>query len=164
MLTFLKHTCMLFFFYSFANFILSMFLTGTEKKVVLATEVVEINFHICNFWHGYHRFTCLTSSNSNFIFPVFRYTTSPHLFSGDAEEAFIRVRDKVCSIFTGLSYMNLLVLLIQSIIVLLVQPFLHIIRPSFDCFNFNLVDYSSITQNGNSRNQNILSFAHFSLY
>jgi inositol-phosphate phosphatase/L-galactose 1-phosphate phosphatase/histidinol-phosphatase len=28
-----------------------------------------------------------------------RYTTSPHLFEGDAEDAFIRVREKVCTIF-----------------------------------------------------------------
>lgn len=40
---------------------------------------------------GWHLF-----SFSYFIFPLYRYTTSPHLFSGDAEEAFIRVRSKVC--------------------------------------------------------------------
>lgn len=28
----------------------------------------------------------------------FRYTTSPHLFSGEAEVAFARVRSKVCSL------------------------------------------------------------------
>ena len=38
-------------------------------------------------------------SQFHFIFSLPRYTTSPHLFSGDAEEAFIRVRDKVCCIF-----------------------------------------------------------------
>lgn len=34
----------------------------------------------------------------------FRYTTSPHLFSGDAEVAFARVRSKVCPVFSCYSF------------------------------------------------------------
>nr|ADD09612.1 inositol monophosphatase [Trifolium repens] len=40
-------------------------------------------------------FTTLIGIKFHFICSPFRYTTSPHLFNGDAEEAFIRVRDKV---------------------------------------------------------------------
>ena len=36
---------------------------------------------------------------NNHCFACIRYTTSPHLFEGDAEDAFIHVRDKVRTMF-----------------------------------------------------------------
>ena len=44
-----------------------------------------------------HLFTVLKNSlqYNNSLFCFGRYTTSPHLFEGDAEDAFIRVRNKV---------------------------------------------------------------------
>lgn len=39
---------------------------------------------------------CLSFHFCSLSLSLFRYTTSPHLFSGHAKDAFARVRDKVC--------------------------------------------------------------------
>lgn len=106
----------------------------TVKSVPVCSPYIRRNILSCANLHKwadmslwkFSFFNCLSVTYLAFLFSpyllgwwwvvgfCFRYTTSPHLFTGDAEVAFARVRSKVCPVIVGIVSTCLVLLLLFS--------------------------------------------------